>query len=55
MKAIQLPTKAHVTSDLVPDLALTHGRSLWVLSKMGPAAGITSITFNHDVKSLRTM
>ena len=55
MKAIQLPTKARVTSDLVPDLQLTHGRSLWVLSQMGFAAGITPLTFNHYVKSLRKL
>jgi hypothetical protein len=55
MKVIQLPTKARVTSDLVPDFELTHGRSLWVLSKMGFAAGITPLTFNHYVKSLRKL
>jgi hypothetical protein len=55
MKAIQLPTKARVTSDLVPDLELTHGRSLWVLAKMGFAAGVTPVTFNHYVKSLRKL
>ncbi len=55
MKAIQLPTKARVTSDLVPDLQLTHGRSLWVLSKMGFASGVTPVTFNHYVKSLRKL
>jgi hypothetical protein len=55
MKAIQLPTKARVTSDLVPDLQLAHGRSLWVLAKMGFAAGVTSGTFNHYVKSLRKL
>ncbi len=53
MKAIQLPTRARVTSDLVPDLQLTHGQSLWVLAKMGFAAGVTPPTFNHYVKSLR--
>lgn len=55
MKAIQLPTKARVTSDLVPDLRLTHGQALWVLTKMGFAAGISSLTFNHYVKSLRKL
>ena len=55
MKAIQLPTKARVTSDLVPDLQLTHGRSLWVLSRMGFAAGVTPLTFNYYIKSLRKL
>ncbi|HTW68765.1 MAG TPA: hypothetical protein VME47_02655 [Acetobacteraceae bacterium] len=27
VKAIQLPTKAHVTGDLVADVQLTHGRA----------------------------
>lgn len=55
MKGIQLPTKARVTSDLVPDLQLTHGRALWVLSNMGFATGVTPLTFNHYVKSLRKL
>jgi hypothetical protein len=55
MKAIQLPTKARVTSDLVPDLQLSHGRALWVLSKMGFAAGVTPLTFNYYLKSLRKL
>lgn len=55
MKAIQLPTKARVTSDLVPDLQLTHGRALWVLSRMGFAEGVTPLTFNYYVKSLRKL
>ena len=55
MKTIKLPTKARVTSDLVPDLQLTHGRALWVLSNMGFATGVTPLTFNHYVKSLRKL
>ena len=55
MKAIQLPTKARVTSDLVPDLQLSHGRSLWVLSRMGFATGVTPLTFNYYIKSLRKL
>lgn len=55
MREIKLPTTARVTSDLVPDLQLTHGRSLWVLSHMGFATGVTPVTFNHYVKSLRKL
>jgi len=55
MKAIQLPTKARMTSDLVPDLQLTHGRALWVLTQMGFAAGVTPMTFTYYVKSLRRL
>lgn len=52
---IRLPTKARVTSDLVPDLQLAHGRAVWVLGRMGFAAGVTPGTFNHYVKSLRKL
>ena len=52
---LQLPTKARLTSELVPDLQLTHGRSLWVLNEMGFGAGVTSGTFNYYVKSLRKL
>ena len=55
MSEIRLPTKARVTSDLVPDLQLTHGRAVWVLGRMGFSAGVTPGTFNHYVKSLRKL
>jgi hypothetical protein len=53
MREIHLPTKARVTSDLVPDIQLTHGRAVWVLEAMGFSAGVTRLTFNHYIKSLR--
>lgn len=55
MKAIRLPTQAHLTSDLVPDMQLTHGRALWVLAKMGFGAGVSPRTLNYYVKSLRKL
>lgn len=55
MRTIHLPTKASVTSELVPDLHLTHGRALWVLQTMGFSAGVTPLTFNHYIKSLRKL
>jgi hypothetical protein len=53
MREIRLPTKARVTSELVPDIQLTHGRAVWVLETLGFGAGVTHITFNHYIKSLR--
>ena len=55
MKTVHLPTKARVTSELVPDVQLTHGRAVWVLAAMGFSAGVTPITFNHYIKSLRVL
>ncbi len=55
MKAVHLPTKVRVTSELVPDVQLTHGRAVWVLTAMGFNAGVTPITFNHYIKSLRVL
>jgi hypothetical protein len=55
VKDIRLPTKARLTSELVPDLSLTHGSSLWVLKEMGFSAGVTDITFNYYIKSLRKL
>jgi hypothetical protein len=55
VKTIRLPTEAHVTADLVPDFELTHGRALWVLSRMGLAAGVPPDTLNHYVKSVRKL
>src|SRR5271170_88620 len=55
MRELHLPTKARVTSDLVPDIQLTHGRAVWVLQAMGFGAGVTPLTFNHYIKSLRKL
>lgn len=55
MKVIHLPTKARVTSELVPDVQLTHGRAVWVLTAMGFSAGVPPTTFNHYIKSLRVL
>lgn len=55
MREIRLPTKARVTSDLVPDVQLTHGRAVGVLQTMGFSAGVTRPTFNHYIKSLRRL
>ena len=55
MRHIHLPTKARMTSDLVPDVAMTHGQAVWVLSAMGFSEGVTKSTFNHYIKSLRKL
>lgn len=53
MKEIHLPTKARMTSNLVPDVQLSHGSTLWVLTTMGFSDGVSADTFNHYIKSLR--
>ena len=55
MKITHLPTTARVTSELVPDVQLAHGRAVWVLTAMGFSTGATPITFNHYIKSLRVL
>lgn len=55
MRELHLPTKARLTSDLVPDLGLTHGQALWALAAMGFSAGIPVSTFNYYIKSLRKL
>lgn len=55
MRELDLPTKARMTSELVPDIELTHGRAVWVLEAMGFGAGVGSDTFNHYIKSLRKL
>lgn len=55
MREMQLPTKARVTSDLVPDIQLSHGRAIWVLETLGFGAGGSTLTFNHYIKSLRKL
>ncbi len=34
MREIHLPITSRMTSDLVPDLRLTHGRAIWTLTAM---------------------
>jgi hypothetical protein len=55
MRELQFPTKARLTSNLVPDLELTHGRALWVLETMGFSNGVSDSTFNQYIKSLRKL
>jgi hypothetical protein len=53
MRELQFPTKARMTSNLVPDLELIHGQALWVLEALGFSDGVPDSTFNHYIKSLR--
>jgi hypothetical protein len=55
MREFHLPTNARVTSDLVPDIRLTHGRAVGVLEAMGFSAGVGRPTFNDYIKSLRKL
>lgn len=55
MRELSLPTKARLTSDLIPDLALTHGHAVLVLEALGFSAGAPDATFQHYIKSLRKL
>jgi hypothetical protein len=39
----------------VPQLALTHGQAIWLLTELGLRGGVSKSTFNHYVKSLRRL
>ena len=41
--------------ELVPQLALSHGQVLWLLTELGLRRGVSKSTFNHYVKSLRRL
>jgi hypothetical protein len=38
-----------------PQLALTHGQTIWLLSELGFHRGVTASTFNYYIKSLRKL
>lgn len=37
------------------DIGLTHGRAMWVLQQLGFAEGVSQVTFNYYIKSLRKL
>jgi hypothetical protein len=39
----------------VPQLALSHGQVIWLLTELGLRGGVSKSTFNHYVKSLRRL
>ena len=39
----------------IPQLALTHGQVIWLLTELGLRQGVSKSTFNHYVKSLRRL
>jgi hypothetical protein len=41
--------------DAAPDLALTHGQTVWLMTELGLAHGVTPGTFNYYIKSLRSL
>jgi hypothetical protein len=46
-------TRSEVLPRSLPEIQLTHGRALWVLSEMGFRGAATKRTFNYYIKSLR--
>jgi hypothetical protein len=41
--------------DSIPQLALSHGQVIWLLTELGLRRGVSKSTFNHYVKSLRRL
>ncbi len=41
--------------DLIPQVALSHGQVIWLLTELGLRRGVSKSTFNHYVKSLRRL
>ena len=39
----------------IPQLALSHGQVIWLLTELGLRQGVSKSTFNHYVKSLRRL
>jgi hypothetical protein len=39
----------------VPQLALSHGQAIWLLTELGLRGSVSKSTFNHCVKSLRRL
>ncbi|WP_298353869.1 hypothetical protein [Rhodoblastus sp.] len=40
-------------SDVAPQLALTHGQTLWLMGELGLRQGVSVSTFNYYIKALR--
>ena len=41
--------------DSIPQVALSHGQVIWLLTELGLRRGVRKSTFNHYVKSLRRL
>ena len=41
--------------DSIPQVALSHGQVIWLLTELGLRRGVSKSTFNHYVKSLRRL
>ena len=50
-RPIRRPSEEHP----VPQLALTHGQVIWLLTELGLRGEVSQSTFNHYVKSLRRL
>ena len=40
---------------IVPQLALSHGQTIWLLTELGLHQGVSKTTFNYYIKSLRKL
>ncbi len=41
--------------DAIPDIALTHGQTIWLMGELGLREGVATSTFNYYIKSLRKL
>ena len=41
--------------DSIPQIALSHGQVIWLLTELGLRGGVSKSTFNHYLKSLRRL
>ena len=46
---------AEMKAEPVPELALSHGQTLWLTDQLGLRHDISASTFNHYIKSLRKL
>jgi hypothetical protein len=46
---------ADAAVDAIPELALTHGQTIWLMTELGLHQGVSRTTFNYYIKSLRKL
>jgi hypothetical protein len=49
------PPPKRVDEGTAPELALTHGQTVWLMTELGLGHGVSPGTFNYYIKSLRSL
>lgn len=49
------PPARRTDDKAAPDLALTHGQTVWLMTELGLGQGVSPGTFNYYIKSLRSL